>query len=130
MVCEKQTYYCVEELNGLEGMESIPVRKAPIKDIWDQYLLYGIQSVKRDHSSLSTESNDKTETKTEITPIPLNTICLSEEELQTNNYMVVKSKGMRWKSHSFLEHREQLQNEGFLFLDSIKVPSDYEYTEE
>ena len=78
-------------------MESIPVRKSPIKDIWDQYLLYGIQSAKRDHSSSSTETTETTGKKDESSSIPFNTICLSEEELQANNYMVVKSKGRRWK---------------------------------
>ena len=97
LVGKKQVDYCIDGLDELDGVKSVPVRNAPIKEMWDQYLLYGTQSVKRDYSSSSssTESNDKVKEKDENTSIPLNTICLSEEELQANNYMVVKSKGRR-----------------------------------
>lgn len=98
LVGKKQVDYFIDGLDELDGVKSVPVRKAPIKEMWDQYLLYGTQSVKRDYSSSSSsssESNDKVKEKDENTSIPLNTICLSEEELQANNYMVVKSKGRR-----------------------------------
>ena len=69
----------------LSSLCSIPVRKAPIPDSWDQYLFYGIQSQKRSRpSSEESQSVDK---------LSYSSMCLTEEELQSNNYMVVRSKG-------------------------------------
>ena len=81
----------VDGIEELSSLDSIPVRKAPILDSWDQYLLYGIRSGKRGQPSFSTDPNTCNEGKD---PLPLSGMCLTEEELLANNYMVVKSEGM------------------------------------
>ena len=62
-----------EVLSQKTLVHSIPVRKTPLPSLWDQYLLYGIQRQKPRASYLS--------------------LCLTEEELENNNYMVIKSAG-------------------------------------
>ena len=69
----------------LSSLCSVPVRKAPIPDSWDQYLFYGIQSQKRSRSS--------GEESRWVDKLSYSSMCLTEEELQANNYMVVRSKG-------------------------------------
>ena len=81
----------VDGVEELSSLDSIPVRKAPILDSWDQYLLYGIRSGKRGQPSFSTDTNTSNEEKN---PLPLSSMCLTEEELLANNYMVVKSEGL------------------------------------
>lgn len=75
-------------LNNYPNTKSIPVRKTPLPEIWDQYLLYGIQRQKRTFGEMSKQSQEEPRTS-------FLSLCLSEEERQTNNYMVVKSKGRR-----------------------------------
>lgn len=70
----------------LSSLCSVPVRKAPIPASWDQFLLYGIQSQKRSRP---------TGEESPVEKVSYSSMCLTEEELQTNNYMVVKSKGIK-----------------------------------
>lgn len=76
--------------NLLTSLYSVPVRKAPIPDSWDQYLLYGVQSLKR--------SKPTGEESPPMDKVSYLSMCLTEEELQANNYMVVKSKGKELSS--------------------------------
>ena len=62
----------------------IPVRRSPVADLWDQYLLYGVQTGKRAHS----EGQDET-----VERLSFVSMCLSEEERKANDYVVVGSEG-------------------------------------
>ena len=86
-------------LKAYPSMKSIPVRKPPVADIWDQYLLYGIQNAKRSYSEISQEKKDKP-------PTPFSSLCLSREELLANNYCVVQSA----------EQQRELKKEGYLII--------------
>ena len=75
-------------IDALSSLCSVPVRKAPIPDSWDQYLFYGIQSQKR--------SRPTGEEFPLVEKLSYSSMCLTEEELQANNYMVTKSKGREY----------------------------------
>lgn len=67
----------------LKDTIQVPVRKTQIPELWDQYLLYGVQTGKRERSE---GENEKTERLSYLS------MCLTKNELEENNYMVVKSK--------------------------------------
>ena len=74
----------------LKDSIQIPVRKTPVPDLWDQYLLYGVQTRKRERSE---GENEKTERLSYVS------MCLTKNELEENNYMVIKSESRAVKSH-------------------------------
>ena len=63
----------------------IPVRRSPVADVWDQYLLYGVQTGKRAHSEGPYETVER---------LSFVSMCLSEEERKANDYVVVSSEGI------------------------------------
>lgn len=69
----------------LKDTIQVPVRKTQIPELWDQYLLYGVQTGKRERSEGERE-NEKTERLSYLS------MCLTKNELEENNYMVVKSE--------------------------------------
>lgn len=75
-----------EVLSQQSRVHSIPVRKTPLPSLWDQYLLYGIQRQKRSHDEMAKASQDEPRAS-------YLSLCLTEEELENNNYMVIKSAG-------------------------------------
>lgn len=75
-----------EVLSQKTRVHSIPVRKTPLPSLWDQYLLYGIQRQKRSHDEMAKASQDEPHAS-------YLSLCLTEEELENNNYMVIKSAG-------------------------------------
>lgn len=62
----------------------IPVRRSPVADLWDQYLLYGVQTGKRARSDGQDESVER---------LSFVSMCLSEEERKANDYVVISSEG-------------------------------------
>lgn len=71
----------------LKDTIQVPVRKTQIPELWDQYLLYGVQTGKRERSEGENEKgNEKTERLSYLS------MCLTKNELEENNYMVVKSE--------------------------------------
>lgn len=71
----------------LKDTIQVPVRKTQIPELWDQYLLYGVQTGKRERSEGENENeNEKTERLSYLS------MCLTKNELEENNYMVVKSE--------------------------------------
>lgn len=76
----------------LQDTIQVPVRKTQIPELWDQYLLYGVQTGKRERSEGGKENeSEKTERLSYLS------MCLTKNELEENNYMVVKSES----KHSF-----------------------------
>ena len=67
----------------LKDTIQVPVRKTQSPELWDQYLLYGVQTGKRERSE---GENEKTERLSYLS------MCLTKNELEENNYMVVKSE--------------------------------------
>lgn len=76
----------------LKDTIQVPVRKTQIPELWDQYLLYGVQTGKRERSECENE-NGKTERLSYLS------MCLTKNELEENNYMVVKSESKPSKDH-------------------------------
>lgn len=75
--------YIVNADEVLQGLIQVPVRKTQIPNLWDQYLLYGVQTGKRERSEGQDEKAER---------LSYLSMCLTKNELEENNYMVVKSK--------------------------------------
>ena len=65
----------------------IPVRKTSIPEMWDQYLLYGLQYGKRSRDEVISSG------LCEEDKLPFLSLCLSKEELENNNYMIIRDEG-------------------------------------
>lgn len=73
----------------------IPVRKATIPDMWDQYLLYGLQQSKRSRSDVISSSSSSEGRLSFLS------MCLTVEERQENHYMVVQDNSNRFNNSSY-----------------------------
>ena len=105
----------------LEKMDSVPVRKSPVAASWDLYLLYGVESQKR---------NSVSENAANTIAVTYKSMCLSKAELEENNFMVVKTKGSFAIEHSLPEHSETLHKEGFLFVEDATPDAPASFSEE
>lgn len=68
----------------LKELDCVPVRKSPVAASWDLYLLYGVESQKR---------NSVPENAANTIAVTYKSLCLSKAELEENNFMVVKTQG-------------------------------------
>lgn len=87
-VIDTCNYYIVnsdyfQSLNSLSI--PIPVRTTTIPDLWDQYLLYGLQPSKRSRDEVISSSLNPEEKLSYLS------LCLTKEELLNNHYMVIEN---------------------------------------
>ena len=105
----------------LKKMDCVPVRKSPVEASWDLYLLYGVESPKR---------NSVSENAANTIAVTYKSMCLSKAEMEENSFMVVKTKSSFSTEHSLPEHSDALRKEGFLFVKDATPDAPASFSEE